>query len=92
MLHCPFDVLISRNLGRGDGSSKQAFNETVLRNYFPDFEKHIATLPDEIKDKTVILDSSGTIEGIQQRLLENTLNLINEKSLSIEGGPSGAER
>lgn len=93
LLHSSLDVLMSRNPSRVDGIPKQTFNETVLGNYYADFESHMAALPKEIRTRTIVVDSSGTIEQVGERLLEATLQLIQQSRSGIEGNISlGAER
>lgn len=85
LLHAPLDILIARNVERQEGDSKQAFNKTILENYYDDFERYIRRLPEEIKSRTIVIDSSKTIPEIQQELLESTLRVIEGREFRIEG-------
>lgn len=85
LLHAPLDILIARNVERQEGDSKQVFNKTILENYYDDFERYIRKLPEEVKSRTIVIDSSKTIPEIQQELLESTLRVIEGREFRIEG-------
>lgn len=85
LLHAPLGILMARNVERQGEDSKQAFNETILKSYYDDFAQYIGRLPEEIRSRTIVIDSSKTIPEIQQELLENTLRIIAEREFRIEG-------
>lgn len=76
LFHAPLETLLARNLER-DSSGKAVFNETVLTRYYGDFEATIANLPEEIKRRTVNIDSRQTIEEINRQISGRVLGLIN---------------
>jgi thymidylate kinase len=76
LFHAPLETLLARNLKR-DTSGKAAFNETVLTRYYGDFEAIIANLPEEIKKRTVNIDSRQTIEEINRLTTDRVLGLVN---------------
>jgi thymidylate kinase len=59
LLHAPLDVLISRNFDRT--SEKSKFNETVLTRYYGDFVHTMTTLPTELSERTIYVDSTKSI-------------------------------
>lgn len=62
LLHAPLNVLIGRNSDRTSDKSK--FNETVLTKYYSDFEHTMATLPVELSERTICVDSTRSISEI----------------------------
>ncbi|MEK7550470.1 MAG: hypothetical protein AAB535_01685 [Patescibacteria group bacterium] len=84
LLHAPLDVLIGRNSDRT--SEKSKFNETVLTRYYGDFEHTMATLPVELSEKTICVDSTKSILevniSVRARVSELTGKTIVEGNFS----------
>lgn len=88
LFHAPLDILIARNCDRT--SEKSKFNETVLSKYYGDFENVVSNLPDELRARTMQIDSTKSIDEIGQIVRASTLGLI--ESRTIEGRGRDQER
>lgn len=84
LFHAPLGVLIGRNSDKT--SEKSKFNATVLTKYYSDFEYTMTTLPAELSERTICIDSTKSIleinSFVRDRVSELTGKSIAEGNFS----------